>query len=93
MANGKISEIDCDAAFYDDRHRRRRRNVGDSRGSPRPRPVTARARTATPHQVTNRNARQSHGGPKLSRGPISPIEALAVSLHFARPHASEFVGA
>jgi hypothetical protein len=44
MANGKISKITCDAAFYDDRHRRRRRDVGDSRGGPHPRPVTPRAR-------------------------------------------------
>jgi len=37
MAYGKISKIDCDAAFYDDCHCRRRRDVGDSRGGPRPR--------------------------------------------------------
>jgi hypothetical protein len=37
MAYGKISKIDCDAAFYDDCHCRRRRDVGDSRGGPHPR--------------------------------------------------------
>jgi hypothetical protein len=32
---GKISEIDCDAAFYGDCHRHRHRDVGDGRGDPR----------------------------------------------------------
>jgi len=40
MAYGEISKIDCDAAFYDDCHCRRRRDVGDSRGGPHPRFVT-----------------------------------------------------
>jgi hypothetical protein len=40
MANAKISKIKCDAAFYDDCHRRRRRHVGDSCGGPHLRPVT-----------------------------------------------------
>jgi hypothetical protein len=43
MANAKISKNKCDAAFYDDCHRRRRRHVGDSRGGPHLRPVTPRA--------------------------------------------------
>ena len=32
---GKISEIECDAAFYGDCHRHRHRDVGDGRGDPR----------------------------------------------------------
>jgi len=48
MANGKISKIDCDAAFYDDCHRRRRRDVGDSRGGPHLRPVMPRAPSYIP---------------------------------------------
>jgi hypothetical protein len=44
MAYGKNSKIDCDTAFYDDCHCRRRRDVGDSRGGPQLWPVTARGR-------------------------------------------------
>jgi hypothetical protein len=43
MAYGKISKIDCGAAFYDDCHCRRRRDMGDSRGGPHLRAVTPRA--------------------------------------------------
>jgi hypothetical protein len=47
MAYGKISKIDCDAAFYDDCYCRRRRDVGDSRGGPHPRSITPKGCSAT----------------------------------------------
>jgi hypothetical protein len=47
----KISKIKCDAAFYDDCHRRRRCHVGDSRGGPQLRPVTPRALLAWPGRL------------------------------------------